>query len=102
MKNEAKMNEVRKAVTNYDISDQKECRFLFSCVYTELRSEKAVLPQFRLSLCSRLLLALTVRRKPLPAVRGTRRFVVGPDCAKASPLLPIGGRDAGWCAIGQS
>jgi hypothetical protein len=37
-----------------------------------------------------------------PAVRrGTRQFVVGRHCAKAGPLLPIGGRDAGWCAIGQ-
>jgi hypothetical protein len=29
MKNEAKMDEVRKAVTNYDISDKKERKFLF-------------------------------------------------------------------------
>jgi len=35
----------RKAVTNDDISDQKNQRFLFSCVFTELRSGKAVLPQ---------------------------------------------------------
>jgi hypothetical protein len=45
MKNEAKMDEVRKAVTNYDISDKKERKFLFSCVFRELRSGKAVLPQ---------------------------------------------------------
>jgi hypothetical protein len=46
--NEAKMNagnEVRKAVTNYDISDHEKSKFLFSCVFTKLRSKKAVLPQ---------------------------------------------------------
>jgi hypothetical protein len=41
MNNETKMKEVRKAVTNYDSSDHKECKFLFSCVFTELASGKA-------------------------------------------------------------
>jgi hypothetical protein len=44
-KNEAKMNEVRKAVTDYDISDRKKRKFLFTCDFKELRSGKAVLPQ---------------------------------------------------------
>jgi hypothetical protein len=45
MKNEAKMKEVRKAVTDYDINGKKEHKFLFSSVFRELRSGKAVLPQ---------------------------------------------------------
>ena len=33
--------------------------------------------------------------------RVSGRFVVDRDCAKAGLLLPIGGRDADWFAIGQ-
>jgi hypothetical protein len=40
------MNEVRKAVTNDDISDQENARFLFGGGFVEVRSAKAVLPQF--------------------------------------------------------
>jgi len=39
-------------------------------------------------------------RVPLQS-RVSLQFVVDRDCAKAGLLLPIGGRDADWFAIGQ-
>jgi hypothetical protein len=35
MKNEAKMKEVRKVVTNYDISHRKERKFLYLVVFSQ-------------------------------------------------------------------
>ena len=81
MKNEAKMKEVRKAVTNYDTSDQKECKFFIWLRFHKVEKREGRSSTIRFSfanetrvflLCSRRLLALTVRGKPLPARRTNR------------------------------
>jgi hypothetical protein len=41
-KNESKMNELRKDVTDYDISDQKKRKFLFTFGFKELRNSPQI------------------------------------------------------------